>query len=100
MCRQLKLSRQTVYDWLELEETEGTLKHHTSPGRPSHIQDLAAFEKVVEEHSDQPLVELAKLCGEGTSAGMVRRALDKIGYTQKKRLSSTKNKINNIELTS
>lgn len=100
MGQVLAISRQTIYSWLKLEETEGRLNHKTSPGRPSKIQDLEAFEKVVQEHSDKTLPEIAAECGEGVSAGMVRGALDKIGYTQKKRLFSTKNKTNNCELLS
>lgn len=98
IAEQLAIARQTVYNWMKLDKTEGSLKHNTSPGRPSKIQDLEAFEKTVQEHSDKTLPEIAAKCGDGVSANMVRYALDKIGYTQKKRPFSTKNETNNSEL--
>jgi transposase len=63
-------------------DTAGTLKHRTSPGRPSKI-DVDKLKQAVAEKPDAYLRELSELFN--CSAVAVHKALKKLGITYKKR---------------
>jgi len=92
--RLYKISRRTLYNWLNLEKKSG----HLAPalgyqkGHSHSITDLDVFAEYVKKHSDQTQEEMAAHFGNSSSS--ISRALKKIGFSRKKRakpiLSATK----------
>ena len=55
------------------------------------IKDTARFKRLVEEHKDKKLIELAKLWHEPVSSKSVLRLLKKLGYSYKKNFYAPQN---------
>jgi transposase len=78
-----KVTRQTYYNWLKLEEETGSLKKRNADSRNRKI-DAQKLKQAVEEKPDAYLSELAELFGCTPQA--VFYALKKLKITYKKNL--------------
>ena len=85
ICKLYSICKQTLYNWLALEEKQGHLKPITGfqKGHSHGIPNLEAFKKYVDDHRDHTQDELAEHFSVGSST--IGRALEKIGYSRKKR---------------
>ena len=83
--RVFSISLQTIYNWLALEENQGHLKPKEGyqKGHSHKITDLIAFKVYVDKHPDHTQEEIASYYSVGSST--VGRAMEKIGYTRKKK---------------
>lgn len=86
------ISRDSLDRWLKrrsagnLAATQGYQRGHSH-----RIVDWERFRAFVKQHSDKTQAELAELWHEPVSARTISRALAKIGFTRKKRLTATVN---------
>jgi len=62
-----------------------------SPGNGHKIIDWDKFREFVKTHGDKTQAQMAALWEGDISARTISRALNKIGWTRKKRLTATKN---------
>ena len=83
----LKISRNTIYLWLKKYTDTGSLERSPGSGKKPKIDDLEKFKKIVDENPDSTQKELGQLYGD-VSQPIVCRAIKKIGYTYKKRMSA------------
>ena len=89
------VSRMSIDRWLKLRERTGSLQARTSyrRGPRPHINDLAFFEEFVKRHGGCTLAQMAVSWEEETGVKLTlmpfSHALRRIGYTRKKRVSST-----------
>lgn len=87
-----EISRDSLDRWLKrraagkLAATEGYQQGHSH-----RIVDWERFRAFVQQHGDKTQAELAELWHEPISARTISRALAKIGFTRKKRLTATAN---------
>jgi transposase len=81
------ISRNTIDLWLKrLSETgDYQAKPNQPPGNGHKITDWEEFRKFASSHGDRTQVEMAKLWKEQISDRTISRALNKIGFTRKKR---------------
>ena len=81
------ISRNTIDLWLKrLEETRDyQAKPNQPPGNDDKITDWEEFREFASSHGDKTQVEMAKLWKEQISDRTISRALNKIGFTRKKR---------------
>ncbi len=88
-CEVFLISKQTIYNWLNLQKERGTLDPITDfqNGHSHGIKDLDAFREYVDAHPDYTQEEFAKYFKVGSST--IGRTLIKIGYTRKKRVKPT-----------
>lgn len=93
ICEVYQICRQTLYNWLDLEESQG----HLSPkigfqnGHSHGIKDLEVFRRYVDAHADHTQEELADYFSVGSST--ISRTLKKIEYSRKKRAKLTPNEM-------
>lgn len=88
------ISRNTIDLWLQRKAATGTLAatpHQGGVQPTTKITDWPKFEKFVKEHGDKTQSELAQLWDGDISQRTISRALQKIQYTRKKRLTVTVN---------
>jgi len=85
ICDVYQICKQTLYNWLSLEKSQGHLKPQTDfqKGHSHGIKDLNAFRAYVDAHRDHTQEEMAEYFSVGSST--ISRTLQKIGYTRKKR---------------
>ncbi|QIO09104.1 IS630 transposase-related protein [Acinetobacter lanii] len=94
-CEIFNIARTTLDDWILIEQQTGQLKQPKSPnvGRPSKILDLQAFEAFVKTTPFTQAKDLIPLFEQkfGYSVGyhVILKALNKMGWTRKKRVFST-----------
>ena len=93
-CKQFNIGRPTLNYWIRLRDETGSLEQPSWESGPKHmIKDWAAFEAFVKASQFDTVVQLAVLYeahfGEPISLGRLYRALKKIGWTPKKRVSAT-----------
>ena len=83
------ISRNTIDLWLQRKATCGTLepKPKRSVQPTTRITDWQKFEAFVKEHGDKTQSEMAQLWDGEISQRTISRALRKIQYTRKKRLT-------------
>ena len=83
------VARRTIYSWLSLQEETGSLEPQTGfqKGHSHGITDLDKFKKFVDEHADYTQEEMAEHFSVGSST--IGRALKKIAYARKKRITHT-----------
>ena len=81
-------SRNTINLWFQQKAATGDVqpKQHPHPGHSHKITDWKAFQQFVEAHPDLTQPELAALWDGAISDRTISRALQKIGFTRKKRL--------------
>lgn len=89
ICEMFNICRQTLYSWLALEESQGSLKPQTGfqKGHSHGIKDLEKFRQFVDLHPDYTQEEMAEHFGVGKST--IGRNLKKINYSRKKRAKLT-----------
>lgn len=88
----LNISRDSLDRWLK-RRCAGTLAatHGYQRGHSHRIIDWERFRAFVKQHGDKTQAELAELWHEPVSSRTISRALAKIGFTRKKRLTATAN---------
>ena len=96
------VSRNTINLWQHLKAQTGDL--HPKPGQHSghshKIKDWDKFIAFVEAHPDKTQKELAKLWDDDISDRTISRALQKIGFTRKKRRTAIKRGMRKSETSS
>ena len=87
------ICRKTLYSWLKLEATTGSLEPITGfqKGHSHGITELEAFRSFVDAHPDYTQEEIAAHFSVGSST--VGRTLKKIHYTRKKRVKPTQKEV-------
>ena len=94
-CEIFNIARTTLDDWILIEQQTGQLKQPKSPnvGRPSKILDLQAFEAFVKTTPFTQAKDLVPLFalrfGYSVSYQVILGALNRMGWTRKKRVFST-----------
>ena len=84
------ITRKTLYKWLTLQNTTGSLKHQYKGGNHTKV-DKNELLTYIQKHPDAFQYEVAQHLGCSTSA--VRLSVQNIGYYTKKRPQRIKNKI-------
>src|SRR4028119_212796 len=87
------ISRNTINLWLQRQAQTGdvqALPNHP-PGNNHKITDWEQFRMFAKAHGEKTQVEMAQLWQGEISARTISRALKKIGFTRKKRLTATAN---------
>lgn len=89
ICRLFNICRQTLYNWVALEKSQGDLKPRTGfqKGHSHGITNIAAFRAFVDLHPDYTQEEMAAHFKVGSST--IGRTLQKLGYSRKKRVKPT-----------
>jgi transposase len=87
------ISRNTIDLWLKCKAETGSLapKPNHSPGSNHKITDWEKFREFAKVHGDKTQKQMAQLWDGEISDRTISRALNKIGFTRKKRLMATKN---------
>lgn len=84
------ISRDSLDRWLKRRAETGSLAatqgYHR--GHSHRIEDWQAFRAFVQLHGDKTQAEMAQLWSAPISARTISRALAKIGFTRKKRLTA------------
>jgi transposase len=85
------ISRNTINLWLKRLDATGDFQAlpNQPPGNGHKITDWAKFREFASSHGDKTQVEMAKLWEEQISDRTISRALQKIGFTRKKRPTAT-----------
>jgi transposase len=87
------ISVSVIYKWQQRQRTTGDVsaRRRGGSGYGHKLSDLDAFRAYVDANADLTLTEMGAELGVGKST--VHRALQKIGYTHKKRVSGTGSRI-------
>jgi len=87
------ISHNTINLWLKRQAETGDVQAlpNCPPGNNHQITDWAQFRAFAKTHGDKTQVEMAQLWQGDISARTISRALKKIGFTRKKRLTATSN---------
>lgn len=90
VSRLLKISRPTLYRWIEQFESQGSTTPIKSvpPRKESKIKDWEKFREMVDKNGDKTQKELAQIWG-NISQQAISRGLKKLGYTRKKKRIAT-----------
>ncbi|AUB37154.1 Transposase [Nostoc flagelliforme CCNUN1] len=85
------ISRNTINLWLKRLDSTGDFQAlpNQPPGNGHKITDWTKFREFALSNGDKTQVEMAKLWEEQISDRTISRALQKIGFTRKKRLMAT-----------
>ena len=96
------VSRNTINLWQHLKAQTGDLhpKPRQNKGHSHKIKDWNKFKAFVETHPDKTQKELAQLWDEDISDRTISRALQKIGFTRKKRRTAIKREMRKSESNS
>ena len=89
-----RITPRTYYQWVELQETTGSLQYRNASTRQGKI-DLEKLKQAVKEKPDAYLRELAAKFGVSTTA--IHKCLEKHKITYKKRRLLTQKKTKKIE---
>lgn len=94
------ISRNTINLWLRLQAETGDVqaKVREHRGHSHKITDWEKFRAFAHKHRGQTQVEMAQLWSGEISDRTISRALKKIGFTRKKRLTLTRNETSKNEL--
>lgn len=87
------ISRNTIDLWLKrfAETGDFQARRNQSPGHSHKIIHWEKFRAFVKVHGEQTQAEMAQLWEGEISARTISRALEKIGFTRKKRPTAIKN---------
>lgn len=87
------ISRNTLDLWLKREAETGDCRaiRNYQQGCGHKITDWERFRKFIEQHGGKTQAQLATLWGEGVTQQNISRALQKLGISQKKEHTATKN---------
>jgi transposase len=93
VCKMIHISRNTLNLWLQREEETGNCKAITNfqKGNRHKITDWDRFREFANQHGGKTQAQMVKLWGENVTQQDISRALAKIGWSRKKRLTATKN---------
>jgi transposase len=93
------ISRNTINLWFQLKEETGDLKEKPRQGgiKTGKITDWENFREFVSQNGDKTQAEMAQLWEGEISARTISRALQKIGFTRKKKLMATKKEMKSNE---
>jgi len=93
------ISRNTINLWFQLKEETGDLKEKPRQGgiKTGKITDWDNFRLFVSQNGDKTQAEMAQLWEGEISARTISRALQKIGFTRKKKLMATKKEMKSNE---
>ena len=86
-----QISRNTIDLWLKRKAATGCLKPSVKEvsSDQGKIQDWKAFRAFAEQHRSKTQAEMAELWTSDVSRRTISRALKRIGFTRKKRLTVT-----------
>ncbi len=91
----VQVSRTTIDRWLALRESQGHVQPKKRRGKTPVICDMAVFEAFATRHRGATLEQMAQAWQQETGVRLSRNtfsvALRRLGWTRKKRVSSTKN---------
>lgn len=87
------ISRNTINLWLKrfAETGDFQARQNQSPSHNQKITDWEKFRGFVKVHGDKTQAQMAQLWEGEISARTISRALEKIGFTRKKRPTAIKN---------
>jgi transposase len=93
------ISRNTINLWFQLKEETGDLKEKPRQGgiKTGKITDWDNFRLFVSQNGDKTQAEMAQLWEGEISARTISRALQKIGFTRKKKLMATRKEMKSNE---
>lgn len=93
VCRTFGISRNTLHLWMIRKQETGDYEAITNyqQGYGHKITDWEAFRPFVEENSGKTQAQLAELWGDDVTQQNISDALQKIGFTRKKRPMATEN---------
>lgn len=85
------ISRNTIHQWFKLKATTGDIKPKPAKrsGHSHKIVDWERFRAFVSAHPDKTQAEMAQLWEGDISDRTISRALQRIGFTRKKKLMAT-----------
>lgn len=91
VCRTLNISRNTLDLWIKKKKQTGSLAPITdySHGPKPKIEDLEEFKKFAEENGHLTQKKMADKWPKSVSRTRIGKALKKIGFTRKKKLTVT-----------
>ena len=96
-----RISRNTINQWLHLkaetDDVKPKVRDHT--GHSHKITDWEKFRAFAQKHYDKTQKEMADLWQGDISDRTISRALKKIGFTRKKKLTATENETSKNELS-
>jgi transposase len=93
------ISRNTINLWFQLKEETGDLKEKPRQGgiKTGKITDWDNFRLFVSQNGDKTQAEMAQFWEGEISARTISRALQKIGFTRKKKLMATRKEMKSNE---
>ena len=97
-----RISRNTIHLWLQRQAETGDVKAKVRErtGHSHKITDWEKFRAFAQKHHDKTQTEMAGLWEGDISDRTISRALKKIGFTRKKKLTATENETRKNELSS
>jgi transposase len=86
------ISRKTIMEWKRIKKESGDFKAKTGyqTGHRRVIKDIEKFKEFVKQNYDKSGAEMARLWDQKVSPTTITRLLNKLGYTYKKKLSTSK----------
>lgn len=102
VCRTFGISPNTLYLWLKRKKETGDYQAITDyqQGYGHKITDLDEFRAFIDAHSGKTQAQIAELWGDDVTQQNISDALQKIGFTRKKRPmaieNATKNNAKNL----
>ena len=93
VSRMFSISRNTLDTWLNREKAIGNYQAITNyqKGNRHKITDWERFKQFALEHGEKTQAQMAQLWGEGVTQQNISKALRKIGFTRKKKLTGIAN---------
>jgi transposase len=93
VCRMFNISRNTLDLWLKRREQTGSIsaKRAYRRGPEPKINDLEAFDRFAQQHGHLTQQQMAQQWPQPISNRTIGAALERIGFTRKKRLIATAN---------
>jgi transposase len=99
VARMMNISRNTLDLWLNRKQEIGNCRAitHYQQGCRHKITDWQRFREFAKEHGEKTQTQMAKLWGDNVTQQNISDALQKIGYSRKKRLMGIKNVMKSSE---
>lgn len=96
VCRTLGISRNTLHLWIQRKQETGDYQAITDyqEGYGHKICDWEKFRKFVVKNSGKTQAQMAELWGNDLTQQNISDALNKIGFTRKKRRTAIEKEIN------
>jgi transposase len=93
VSRMMNISRNTLDQWLHRKQEVGNCRAitHYQQGCRHKITDWQRFREFAKQHGEKTQGQMAKLWGDNVSQQNISDALQKIGYSRKKRLTGIEN---------